>query len=129
MIGPTATQIDVSCQLVGGRITTNIDEGDSVTTLCGTTETGARTFDHEFSGNMLTDSAAGTAGLFDYSWTHMGEEVEFEYIANTAEGTSAAGKLIITPLDFGADAFGDPLDSDFTWAIVGKPTFTYATTP
>ena len=128
-IGATGTEIDVSCQLNGGRITTNVDEGDSVTTLCGTTEPGAINFDHEFTGNINTDQAAGAAGLFALSWSAKGTEQAFEYTPNTAEGTTATGTLIITPLDFGADAYGDRMASDFTWPIVGDPVFTYGTTP
>lgn len=124
-IGATGTEIDVSCQLNGGRITTNVDTGDSITTLCGTTEPGAMTFDFEFSGNINVDIGAGAASLFALSWSAKGTEQSFIFTPNTADGTSATGKLIITPLDLGADAFGDPLASDFTWPLVGEPTFTY----
>lgn len=126
-IGATGTEIDVSCQLNGGRITTNVDTGDSVTTLCGTTEPGATTFDYEFTGNLNTDQARGADGLFALSWSAKGTEQGFVYVPNTAEGTSATGTLIITPLDFGADAFGDRMASDFTWALVGEPVFDYGT--
>jgi len=124
-IGATGTEIDVSCQLNGGRITTNVDTGDSVTTLCGTTEPGAMTFDFEFSGNINVDIQAGATSLFALSWSAKGTEQNFIFTPNTADGTSATGKLIITPLDLGADAFGDPLASDFTWPLVGEPTFDY----
>jgi hypothetical protein len=118
-IGATGTEIDVSCQLNGGRITTNVDTGDSITTLCGTTESGSMTFDFEFTGNINIDHAAGAASLFDLSWTAKGTPQQFEFIPNTAEGTAATGTLMITPLDFGADAFGDALASDFTWPLSG----------
>ena len=124
-IGATGTEIDASCQLNGGRITTNVNEGDPVTVLCGDILPGDVTFTFEFTGNILTDQAAGAAGLFALSWSAKGTEQSFEYTPNTADGTKAAGKLIITPLDFGADAYGDRMASDFTWPIVGEPTFTY----
>lgn len=126
-IGATGTEIDVSCQLNGGRITTNVDTADSITVLCGDVIPGATTFDHEFTGNLNVDVGAGAASLFDLSWTAKGTEQNFVFTPNTADGTTATGTLIITPLDLGADAFGDPLASDFTWAIVGEPTFTYGT--
>lgn len=126
-IGATGTEIDVSCHLNGGRITTNVDEGDSVTTLCGDVDPGAVTFTFEFTGNINTDQAAGASSLFALSWSAKGTEQNFEYTPNTAEGTTATGKLIITPLDFGADAYGDRMASDFTWPIVGEPTFEYGT--
>lgn len=126
-IGATGTEIDVSCQLNGGRITTNVNTADPITTLCGTTEAGATTFDFVFSGNINVDIKAGAASLFALSWEHRGEPEAFTFVPNTAEGTSATGTLIITPLDLGADAFGDPLASDFEWAIDGEPTFVYGT--
>jgi len=132
-IGATGAEIDVSCQLNGGRITTNVDTGDSITTLCGETEPGAMTFDYEFTGNINVDVKAGAASLFELSWTQKGTEQEFEFVPNDGGGAvgaawvTATGTLIITPLDLGADAFGDPLASDFTWPIVGEPTYTYAT--
>lgn len=128
-IGATGTEIDVSCQLNGGRITTNVDTGDSVTTLCGTTEPGAMTFDFEFTGNINVDIQGGAASLFALSWSAKGTEQSFIFTPNTADGTTATGVLIITPLDLGADAFGDPLASDFTWPLVGEPTFDYGTSP
>lgn len=128
-IGATGTEIDVSCQLNGGRITTNVDTGDPITTLCGETEPGAMTFDFEFTGNLNVDVKAGAASLFDLSWTARGTEQSFTFTPNTVAGVTATGKLIITPLDLGADAYGDPLASDFTWPISGTPTFTYGTPP
>jgi len=128
-IGATGTEIDVSCQLNGGRITTNVDTGDPITTLCGTTEQGAMTFDYEFTGNINVDIKAGAQSLFALSWSAKGTPQAFEFTPNTAEGTTATGTLIITPLDLGADAFGDPLASDFTWPIQGEPTFVYGTNP
>ena len=128
-IGATGTEIDVSCQLNGGRITTNVDTGDSITTLCGTVEPGSTTFDYEFTGNINTDQAAGSASLFALSWDQAGTVQQYVYVPNTTEGTSATGSLIITPLDFGADAFGDAMASDFTWALTGKPVFDYGGAP
>jgi len=124
-VGATGSEIDVSCQLNGGRITTNVDTADSITTLCGTVEPGAMSFDHEFTGNINVDIGAGAASLFALSWDSKGTEQAFEFIPNSADGTKAVGTLMITPLDLGADEFGAPLASDFTWPIVGEPTFTY----
>ena len=82
-----------------------------------------------FSGNINVDIKAGAASLFALSWEERGTPQEFEFVPNTAEGTTATGTIIITPLDLGADAFGDPLASDFEWAIDGEPTFTYPVIP
>jgi hypothetical protein len=124
-VGATGTEIDVSCNLVGGRVKSNVDEGDSVTYLCGNTDPGALTFTHEFTGTLNTDVAAGAASLIALSWSAKGTEQAFVFVPNTADGSECSGTLLITPLDFGADAFGDRLNSEFTWPIVGDPVFTW----
>ena len=50
----------------------------------------------------------------------------FTFTPNTEAGTVAAGTLVIDPLDFGSDESGSTMTSDFEFAIVGKPVFTYA---
>lgn len=120
--GTPATEIDFSCQINNARISMSKDQDDPVTKLCGTQTPGKITYTYSLSGNMDTDP--GTAdGIFQFSWDHAGEQVDFEFVPNTANGTAASGTLIIDPLDFGADDYGAPLDSDFEWAITGKPAF------
>jgi hypothetical protein len=80
------------------------------------------------SGNLDTDSEVPT-GLFAFSQANAGATVPFEFVPNTAAGTSAAGEMIIDPLEFGADEFGAPMDSDFEFTIIGQPTWTYPTVP
>lgn len=123
-IGETGTEIDISCNLIGARIKTNVDSEDPVTYLCGDSEPGSMTFDHELTGTLNIDVLDGAASLFDLSWTAKGETQSFTYTPFTGV-VSAAGELVITPLDLGADAYGDKLNSEFTWPLVGDPVFTY----
>ena len=57
--------------------------------------------------------------------TAPGTEQGFTFTPNTADGVTAAGTLVIDPLDFGADEYGAVLTSDFEFQISGTVTFTY----
>jgi hypothetical protein len=127
LIGATGTEIDVSCLVNGCRVTPTKNEGDATQKLCGTKVPGAITYTAKLSGNMDIDTDEGAAGIFALSWSAPGSQQAFEFVPNTADGTSAAGTLILDPLDFGADKYGDLLASDFEFTIVGDVTFTYPT--
>lgn len=125
--GEVGSEIDASCLVNGARITASKDQGDSKTMLCGTVKPGSVTYSFSLSGNVDIDPDAGADGLFALSHLSKGTQVKFEFVPNTAEGTSATGTIIIDPLDFGADAYGDDLSSDFEFALVGDPTFEWGT--
>lgn len=127
-VGAAGSEIDISCQINNARISTEKDQDDARTKLCGTVTPGRVTYTYNLSGNMDTDIETA-AGIFAFSQLNAGTIQEFEFIPNTAAGTSAAGQLMIDPLDFGADEFGSPLDSDFEWSLVGAPTYDYGNTP
>lgn len=125
-IGATGTEIDVSCMVNGARIASSKDQGDDVKTLCGSVFPGSVTYTAALSGNINTD-VESDAGLFALSWSAPGSVQDFTFTPSTDGGTAAAGTLILDPLDFGADAYGDPLASDFEFAITGDVTFTFPT--
>lgn len=125
-VGPVGSAIDISCQINNARIATEKDQDDSRTKLCGTVTPGKVTYTYNLSGNMDTDTETA-AGIFAFSQLNAGSIQDFSFIPHTATGTKAVGKLMIDPLDFGADEFGAPLDSDFEWSLVGAPTYTYGT--
>lgn len=124
-IGATGTEIDVSCLVNGARITPTKDQKDATQKLCGDKVPGAVTYTAALSGNLDIDADEGATGLFALSWSAPGTQQDFTFTPNTAEGTSAAGTLVLDPLDYGADAYGDVLTSDFEFQIVGTVTFTY----
>jgi hypothetical protein len=125
-IGATGTEIDVSCLVNGCRVSPTKNEGDATQKLCGTKVPGAITYTAKLTGNIDIDSDDGAAGLFALSWSAPGSQQGFTFVPNTAEGTAAAGTLVLDPLDFGADKYGDLLTSDFEFTIVGDVEFTYA---
>lgn len=125
-IGPVGSVIDISCQINNARIATEKDQDDSRTKLCGTVTPGKVTYTYNLSGNMDTDTETA-AGIFAFSQLNAGTIQDFTFTPHTATGTTATGQLMIDPLDFGADEFGAPLDSDFEWSLVGAPSYTYGT--
>jgi len=122
--GPTGSAIDASCLVNNARIETSKDQDDPKYKLCGTATPGKITYTYQLTGNVDTDTA-DAAGLFAYSQAHAGEQMSFEFVPNTAAATAATGTLVIDPLDFGGDEYGAPLDSDFEFSIIGKPTYVY----
>lgn len=125
-IGEVGSEIDVSCQVNGARIAASKDEGDDIKALCGSVFPGSTTYTAALSGNINVD-ADTDAGLFALSWAAPGSQQPFTFTPSTEAGTAAAGTLIIDPLDFGADAYGDALSSDFEYKISGDVTYTFPT--
>lgn len=122
--GPVATVIDASCLVNNARIAMTKDQDDARTKLCGTVTPGKITYTYTLSGNLDTDTD-DPAGFFAYTQDHAGEQVEFTFTPNSAAETSATGTVTLDPLDFGADEYGQPLDSDFEFEITGKPVYTF----
>ena len=127
-IGATGAEIDASCLINNARVEVDKEQDDAKYKLCGTATPGKITYTYKLTGNLDTDVDLPT-GLFAFSQDHAGEQTQFEFVPNTAAGTSCAGTLVMDPLEFGADEYGQPLDSDFELTIIGKPDFTYPTTP
>lgn len=125
-IGATGTPIDISCLVNNAVISSDKNEGDSTTKLCGTVKPGAVSYTYSLAGNMDTD-IADAAGFFALSQDEAGTEQDFSFTPSTDAGTIAAGTLIIDPLDFGGDESGQPMTSDFEFSIVGKPSYTFGT--
>jgi hypothetical protein len=125
-IGATGTSIDISCLLNNATLAADPDQADDTTKLCGDVRAGAVTYSRTLSGNVDTD-VGDAAGLFALSQSAAGSQQAFEFTPSSALGTSAAGFLVIHPLDFGADEMGADLTSDFEWGIVGEVVWTYGT--
>ncbi len=123
-IGAVGSSIDVSCLVNGARIAATKNQTDPTTKLCGTVRPGSTSYTYELTGNIDTD-VASSSGLFALSQSAAGTEQDFTFTPSTEAGTSAAGRLVIDPLDFGADEYGADLTSDYAFSIVGTPTYTY----
>lgn len=123
-LGPTATALDISCQLTNAVLTPDKDTEDSVTVLCGDTIPGASTYQWKLTGTALVDLLAG--GMVEYTWSNQNKVVAFEFVPNTAAAASFAGELIVDPLAIGGDS-GKNMSQDFEWSLVGAPVPTFGT--
>jgi len=127
-LGETGAEIDASCLVNSFSIAMSKDEGDDRTMLCGTVKPGAITYSYAASGNLDIDSD-DPDGLFALSQANPGAEVAFTFTPSTAGTTSAAGTLILDPMDFGGDEYGADMNSDVEWKLIGAPTYTYPAAP
>lgn len=125
-IGETGTEIDLSCYVNSCTIQADKNQGDSTTKLCGDVKPGAVTYDYHMAGNLDLDLDTGT-GFFALSQAQAGQVLSYEFTPHTDTGTKAVGELVVDPLDFGGDATGEAMTSDFDFALIGQPTYTYGT--
>jgi hypothetical protein len=123
-IGATGSAIEVSCLVNNVAISSDKDQADATTKLCGDVRPGGTKYTFKMAGNVDTD-VADAAGLFALSQEAKGTQQDFVFTPDSALGTTATGALVIDPLDFGADDMGANLVSDFEWAIVGEPVYAY----
>jgi hypothetical protein len=123
-IGALGTEVDISCLVNNAVIAADKEQGDSTTKLCGTVRPGSVTYTYTLGGNMDTD-IADEAGFFALSQTAAGTRLAYTFTPNSEAGTTAAGELIVDPLDFGGDTSGETMTSDFEFALVEQPVYTY----
>lgn len=117
--------LDVSIQVTSCKVTPseNVDTSDPVPVLSGDELAADEdvTFTYVLEGSFLQDLVA--AGVVDWSWTNAGTEQAFVFVPNTAAGRQVSGTLKPVPLTIGGDEVKARMGSDFTWRIVGTPTF------
>lgn len=123
-IGEVGSPIDLSCHVNSARITASKDQGDTTTKLCGTQRPGKITYEYSLTGNVDVDSE-DPDGFFALSQAAPGTQQPFTFTPDSATETTATGTVIIDPLDFGGDEFGDDLTSDFEFAMIGPPEYTF----
>jgi len=127
-LGPSATALDVSCQITNVRITSAYsDDGDTVTVLCGDTKPPPRKSDgHKLEGTIVQDFNV-TTGVIKYLWANELQVVAYEYTPNDAGSDVITGTL---QLEIPAETYGGDvnarLTSDFVWNLQETPTFTPA---
>ena len=126
-IGSGESELDISCQVNSLRIEPSKDAGDSKTMLCGTVKKGKVTYTYTLTGSLDIDSN-DPEGFFALCAEFPGSEQPFSFVPSEG-GTEASGTLVIDPLSFGADEFGDEMDSDIEFDLVGKPLYTYPEAP
>ena len=128
-LGPTATAMDMSCQLTNVVITSAYsDDGDPVTTLCGDQKPAPRKLDgRKLEGTFVQDFdlAEAEGGVTDYLWNHDLEQVAFTFTPDETPLIIAGTVTIEVPAStYGGDV-NTRVTSDFSWNIEGDPTRTY----
>lgn len=132
ILGVGVDDAEYSQQLTNCRVdpTENVEEGDDLDLLDGTTLDGDDnvTYDYALSGTLVQD--LNVDGFTDYTWSNAGDEVGFKFIPNTARGAAVGvtGTCRLVPVTIGGDV-KKRNTSDFTFAIIGTPTFTPDSTP
>lgn len=122
-IGETATALDVSCAVNSLVLEPSKDTSDPKTMLCGTVKPGRTTYTYVASGNVDVDSD-DPSGFFAYCEQNAGRQVPFSYTPSNG-GTEASGTLVLDPLSFGGEEYGEDMASDFEFDVVGRPTYVY----
>ena len=120
---------DVSCEVLGGRITHEYEEVTARRTpLCGNEKPAARKRNDGLTFTLENDLTA--TGLYSWLLANDLTTQPFVFTPNTADGASWSGSFLATlPADVGADEFGAPLGSTVTWDGVGAFTFTPIAAP
>lgn len=131
-------EIEVSAQVRNARVesTENVTEEEDMDLLDGSTLLGQDnvTRDYVLAGTVVQDLnavAMTPKGFTDWTWQNRGEELDFEFVPNTARGatTAVTGTCRIVPLTIGGDVKVKNT-ADFSFAVVGaEPTFTPDSTP
>jgi hypothetical protein len=128
-VGPTGTETDFSCEVIGGKVTHEYEEiGEQSTRLCGDVVPASQQRQDGFAFECENDLSA--TGLYSYCYTNDLTSAEVTYTPHTATAASWAGAVTVQlPGDIGADAFGEPISSTFEWMAIGPLTFTPAAAP
>lgn len=123
-----AAPLDVSAQVAALSVTASekVKTTDPEPMLSGDdlTTPDVVTLEWKLTAKLVQDLAA--AGLVDYTWTNASDEVDFDFVPNTAGDRMVSGVVRLVPLAVGGDPKTRP-KSDVTWVIVGTPTLGDAT--
>lgn len=122
VLGPTGTEIDISCQITNAVLEPDFDKEDDLNTLCGDVVPGEETTTWVLKGVAVQDLTA--TGVVAWTWTHQGEQQPFRFVPSTAADAEFAGTIVVRPLLVGGDVKTRPT-SEFEFPVVGAPTPTW----
>jgi hypothetical protein len=131
-LGPTATALDMSCQLTNVLINSAYeDDGNAVTTLCGDSKPAPRKLTGRTLDGTFIQDFDDPDGVVSYVWDNDLQVVSFEFVPDDATtGPTLAGEVMLeVPQNtYGGDV-ASRLTSDFSWNIQGDVTRTYPAGP
>lgn len=108
-------------QITSARVTVGVNRGDELKVLSGESIPAEATYTYELEATALQDLSAN--GIVDWSWKQAGKTATFTYTPNKANAATIKGTVVVDPISVGGEV-GQRATSDFTFPIVGTPTFT-----
>lgn len=117
-IGAVGSPLDLTAQVTKCAIVPKASAEDPTPTLSGESLAGERTYAWTVSATVIQDLTE--AGMFDYTWSHKGQQVPFEFVPSTAAGRTVSGIVTVDPIQLGGDV-KKKNTSDLEWEIVGDP--------
>lgn len=108
-------------QITSARVTVGVNRGDELKVLSGESIPAEATYTYELEATALQDLSAN--GIVDWSWKQAGKVASFVYTPNKANAATVKGSVVVDPISVGGEV-GQRATSDFTFPIVGTPTFT-----
>lgn len=108
-------------QITSARVTVGVNRGDELKVLSGESIPAEATYTYELEATALQDLSAN--GIVDWSWKQAGKVASFVYTPNKANAATIKGTVVVDPISVGGEV-GQRATSDFTFPIVGTPTFT-----
>lgn len=127
-LGPTATALDMSCQLTNVLINSAYeDDGNAVTTLCGDSKPAPRKLTGRTLDGTFIQDFDDPEGVIGYIWDNDLQVVAFQFVPDDATtGPTLTGEVMLeVPQNtYGGDV-SSRLTSDFSWNIQGEVIRTY----
>lgn len=117
-IGSVGTLLDLTAQVTNCRVVPSVNAEDATPTLSGESLPGERTYSWTLQATLIQDLTE--AGMMDYTWSHKGQQVPFEFVPSTAAGRTVSGTVIVDPITIGGDV-KKKNTADLEWEIVGDP--------
>lgn len=108
-------------QITSARVTVGVNRGDELKVLSGESIPAEATYTYELEATALQDLSAN--GIVDWSWKQAGKTATFVYTPNKVNAATIKGTVVVDPISVGGEV-GQRATSDFTFPIVGTPTFT-----
>jgi hypothetical protein len=118
----TAPGEEFGFQVSNIRLVPAVDSTDGTPTLAVPDPAPESTTTYSLDGSAINDFAV-PGGLQRYCFDNDGDTVDFSFTSSTVDGTTLAGQVQIHAFEMGGDV-GTQLVTDFSWPVVGKPTFT-----
>lgn len=117
VLGEVGSLQDISNRVTACRVVPSVEEADAMPTLDGGTLLGEDTESASLTATVVQDIDA--AGFTQWSWTHAGEEVPFEF--SPTAGRVISGVVKVRRVEIGGDV-QQKNTVEIEWPCVGMPT-------